>query len=141
MMSSVMVVAMRPATCSVFTGVTPRERFSHVAPPSLVEMMAPQSPTAHAVRASIAFTLKRCFSIGSGVDCRFQVLPASSLWITSADLPTAQACCASPKSTLKSGSCVPLSTGCHVLPASVVCWRAPKFPTAHASLGPSARTP
>jgi hypothetical protein len=41
----------------------------------------------------------------------------------------------------KSGSCVPLLTACHVLPASVVWLIAPKFPTAHASVGLSARTP
>jgi hypothetical protein len=71
--------------------------------------MAPQSPTAHTVRASTARTLKRCLLSSSGLFWRVHVLPPSVVARISPDLPTAQPRCASAKSTLKSGAFVPLS--------------------------------
>jgi hypothetical protein len=92
------------------------ERSCHVAPPSVVTAMAPQSPTAHTVFASTARTLKSDLPVSIGLFWRVLVLPPSAVVRISPDLPTAQPRCASAKSTLKSGTFVPLSRETHVLP-------------------------
>ena len=96
------------------------ERSSQFSPPSCVTVTAPQSPTAHAVRASSARTLKSGFCDPIGLVWRVHVAPASFVWRMSADLPTTQPSVRLAKSTPKSGVFVPLSRGCHVLPASAV---------------------
>src|SRR5262245_47294607 len=97
-----------------------RERSSHVAPPSVVTAIAPQSPTAHAVLASTARTRKSAFVGAIGLFWWVHVLPPSVVTRISADLPTAQPVFASAKSTLNSGTFVPLSRGSHVLPPFAV---------------------
>ncbi len=91
-----------------------------MAPPSCVVAIAPQSPTTHTVRASIALRLKRCFSGGMTLFWGFQVLPPSAVARIVDDLPTIQPCSASAKSMPKSGTLVPLSRASQVLPASAV---------------------
>ena len=141
MTSSEIVRICRPGVTSCLIVITPKERSFQVAPPSWVTAIAPQSPTAQAVEASMAATLNKCFSGGIGLCCAFQVAPPSVVVMMVADLPTAHPVVGVPKSTLNNGSITPLSRDSQLVPPSVVRYTEPKLPTATASVRLRALTP
>ena len=101
----------------------PSERSSQVAPPSLVETIAPQSPTAHAVRGVDRLHLEEVLRRSTaGVFCAFQVLPPSAVWRIECRLADRPAVLrvgeVDAEERLLACRC---RRACQVLPPSVVC--------------------